>query len=150
MGGICFVPFLLLLPETCRNIVGNGSRTAGRRNQALLPALNPRIRNTPVSKSAEPCHKLRTFPNPFKCLRIVFKRHDALLLASNALFYLKYSCLQASLAPLMMQHYGLSALQAGLCYLPYGIACIAASYLVGMFAFFLHSCPVYTRLELDS
>ena len=139
LGGICFVPFVLFLPETCRNVVGNGIHTAGRRNQALLNALSPRERRVSISHDAKLCYKLRTFPNPFKCMRIVCKRNDALLLASNGLFYLKYSCLQASLAPLMMQHYGLNALQAGLCYLPYGIACIAASYLVGMLS--IHFAP---------
>lgn len=136
LGGICFVPFVLFLPETCRNIVGNGSYPAGRRNKALLHALCPKTSNIPASHNVKkPCHKLRAFPNPFKCLRIVFRRHDALLLTSNGLFYLTYSCLQASLAPLLMRHYGLNALQAGLCYLPYGTACIAASYLVGISPF---------------
>ena len=39
--------------------------------------------------------------------------------------------MQASLAPLLMQIYGLNALQVGLTYLPYGVGCGVASYLAG-------------------
>ncbi|KAJ4396978.1 hypothetical protein N0V93_001202 [Gnomoniopsis smithogilvyi] len=130
MGGASLFPFFVLFPETCRNIVGNGSLDGGGRlNKPLAHVLSPMREGRAHDK--KPTHRLQRFPNPFKCLRIVARRHDALLLVSNALFYLTYSCVQASLATLVMQHYGLNALQAGLCYLPYGVASIIASYLVG-------------------
>lgn len=149
MGGACLLPFVLLFPETCRNVVGNGSFAGGRLNEPLVRVLSPPRED----KSGQPAglhekeltHTLQRIPNPFKCLRILGHRHDALLLASNSLFYLTYSCVQASLATLVMQHYGLNALQAGLCYLPYGIASIMASYLVGMFfqAIMVKSLPSF-------
>lgn len=39
--------------------------------------------------------------------------------------------MQASLSPLLIRIYGLNALQVGLAYLPYGIACGLASYAAG-------------------
>lgn len=72
-------------------------------------------------------------PNPFKCLRMIFHKNTALVLSSNAIFYMKYSCVQASLSPLLMKIYGLNTLQAGLTYLAFGIASAVASYGAGEF-----------------
>lgn len=134
LGGGCLVPFILFFPETCRSVVGNGNYTAGRLNEPLVPALRPKNRSAPP-ENMKLNHAFRRIPNPLKCLRIIIRRHDALLLMSNALFYITYSCLQASLAPLMMQYYGLNALEAGLCYLSYGLATITSSFLVGIVPF---------------
>lgn len=131
LGGVCLASFALLFPETCRSVVGNGSHAGGRLNEPLFSMLAPRNRRPPPANS-KLGHTLRKIPNPLKCLRIVARRHDALLLTSNALFYVTYSCLQASLAPLMMQYYGLNALEAGLCYLSYGLATMTSSFLIGM------------------
>ncbi|MCJ1285607.1 hypothetical protein MMC26_004948 [Xylographa opegraphella] len=73
------------------------------------------------------------FPNPIRSLRLVFHKTTSLVLFSNAIFYMKYSCVQASLSPLLIKVYGLNELQVGLAYLAFGIACAAASYTVGKF-----------------
>jgi predicted MFS family arabinose efflux permease len=112
--------------------VGNGAyTTGGPLNRAFIATLTPETRDGPPEEKARLTHKLQRFPNPFKCLKIVVRRHDALLLTSNSLFYATYSCIHAALAPLVMSRYGLNALQAGLCYLAYGLATISSSYLVG-------------------
>lgn len=132
MGGFCSAACFLLLPETCRNVVGNGAYTTGGRiNRACLAVLTPKTRTRPDGEMARLGPRLSRVPNPFRCLKIVVRRHDALLLASYSLFYAAYSCLQAALAPLVMQRYGLNALQAGLCFLAYGVATISSSYAVG-------------------
>jgi hypothetical protein len=60
-----------------------------------------------------------------------FHKNTALVLSSNAIFYMKYSCVQASLSPLLMKIYGLNTLQVGLTYLAFGIASALASYGAG-------------------
>ena len=45
---------------------------------------------------------------------------------------MKYSCVQALLAPLLQDRYGLSILEVGVCYLAFGSATAIASYGVGM------------------
>lgn len=70
-------------------------------------------------------------PNLFPCLRIIFHKATAIIVYSNAVFYLSYSCIQASLASLLQEHYGLSILEVGFCYLAFGSA---TSYRVGMIA----------------
>ena len=135
---MCSSDLFILLPETCRNVVGNGAYTAGGRwNRAFLTVLAPATREGPPEEATGLSHKLQRFPNPFTCLKILVRRHDALLLTSNSLFYGTYSCLQAALAPLVISRYGLNALQAGLCYLAYGSATIFSSYLSGKKIFVL-------------
>ncbi|KAI4123830.1 MAG: hypothetical protein LQ341_007145, partial [Variospora aurantia] len=77
-----------------------------------------------------------------------FEKDTALVLVANAIFYVNYSCLQASLSTLIMDLYGLNALQAGLTYLPYGIACGVTSFLIGMLVF--HSLKPGLLTKLDS
>ncbi len=73
-------------------------------------------------------------PNLFPCLRIIFHKATAIVLYSNAVFYMNYSCIQTSLAPLLQEHYGLSILEVGFGYLAFGSATAIASYGVGMIA----------------
>jgi predicted MFS family arabinose efflux permease len=130
MGGLVFASCILFLPETCRNVVGNGRYEAKMPfNKPVWRALAPK--SQPESMMGP---RLKHCPNPFTCLKILRHKSDCLILFSNALFYIGYSCLQAALAPLLMSRYGLNALQAGLCYLAYGVAAICSSYIVGKFA----------------
>ncbi|KAI0015391.1 putative major facilitator superfamily transporter [Xylariomycetidae sp. FL0641] len=128
VGGICLFCFVLWFPETCRHVVGNGSIRAVGVNRPVLSINAPQAAKR-KNNSASP--KLRTIPNPLRCLRLIFRKEDALVLASNATFYTNYSCIQASLANLVMQKYQLNGFEAGLCYLAYGIATLASSFAVG-------------------
>ena len=126
---MCLLLILVLLPETARNIVGNGS---------IFPT---GIHRSPISsslgrgqhKSYKTGRQSTTFrfPNPLRCLRIICHKNTSFVLISNAIFYMNYSCMQASLSPLLMHIYSLNALQVGLTYLPYGIGCGLASYAAG-------------------
>lgn len=130
------MPFILLFPETSRLLVGNGSKPPRPLNKPLFTFLCPREAKQAARLEKEKPYAigypLQHIPNPFRCLKIVARRQDALLLFAYACIYSSYSCIQASLATLLMRFYGLNALQAGLCYLAYGIATFASSYVVGM------------------
>lgn len=128
LGGLCLLPFILFFPETGRNVVGNGSVQAKGINKPLfMMDLGQECESKGVGGP-----RLQRIPNPFRCLRFIVRREDSLVLASNAVFNMNYSCIQASLAHLMMSHYQLSGFQSGLCYLAYGIATLTSSYAVGM------------------
>ncbi|KAL8968607.1 MAG: hypothetical protein Q9197_004789, partial [Variospora fuerteventurae] len=133
------------LPETARRLVGNGSIPPSGINRSLLPC---KIRSDANHITARPFKERFRVPNPMSCLHIVFEKDTALVLVANAIFYVNYSCLQASLATLIMDLYGLNALQAGLTYLPYGIACGFTSFLIGMLVF--HSLKPGLLTKLDS
>ena len=61
-------------------------------------------------------------PNPFTSLRMIYYKSTALVLSSNAIFYARYSCVRASLSPLLMKICGLNMLHVGLAYLAFGVA----------------------------
>jgi energy-coupling factor transporter transmembrane protein EcfT len=128
LSGVVWIIFLVAFPETCRNIVGNGNQTPRGINKNVLSLLSkPKSRNA----SKAPRIKLHHIPNPFPCLLIIFHKDTALILAINALFYVSYICLQASLSLLLATIYSLSGTNVGLCYLSYGIACALATYGTG-------------------
>ena len=130
LSGLCLLLILLFLPETARSIVGDGSIAPSGINRSLLS----RIRNSPKygpTASTRSTRSSTNLVNPLGCLQIVCHKDTALVLFANAIFYMNYSCMQASLSPLLMGIYRLNALQVGLTYLPYGIACGIASYVVG-------------------
>ncbi|KAL8724289.1 MAG: hypothetical protein Q9166_008036 [cf. Caloplaca sp. 2 TL-2023] len=128
LSGLCLALIISLLPETARKLVGNGSIPTKGINRSVSS-----FRVTSRTSQSTPGHvkPQSRLPNPISCLRIVFHKDTALVLVANAIFYMNYSCMQASLSPLLMKIYGLNALEVGLTYLPYGIACGVASFLVG-------------------
>jgi MFS family permease len=130
LSGVVWIIFLVGFPETCRNIVGNGSKPPRGINASLLALLS---RSTSPKSIKAPRCRLRHIPNPFPCLLIIFHKDTALILAVNAIFYVNYICLQASLSPLLTQIYSLSGTNVGLCYLSYGIACAFATYGTGLY-----------------
>jgi predicted MFS family arabinose efflux permease len=128
LSGVVWITFLVAFPETCRNIVENGSKSPRGINASLL-ALLSQNKSSDTAKAPKP--KLHHIPNPLPCLLIVLHKDTALILAVNAIFYVNYICLQASLSPLLTQVYSLSGTDVGLCYLSYGIACALATYGTG-------------------
>ncbi|KAK5167351.1 uncharacterized protein LTR77_007050 [Saxophila tyrrhenica] len=111
----------LFFYETARSIVDNGSIPPQRFNWNILQFLQKGRRDEPPKPV-----RLRA-PNVVPCLKLIFHKNTLPVLLANATFYMTYSFLQATTAPLLQQLYGLSPLQAGLCYLPYGVAGAVAS-----------------------
>lgn len=131
LSGAVFVLLLILLPETSRKLVGNGSIQAKGINKSFIDQI--RQKHMPVSSEVMPTPQLQ-LPNLLPCFRLILHKDTAIVLFSNAMFYMKYSCVQASLAPLLQDKYGLGVLQVGFCYLAFGSATAIASYGVGMIA----------------
>jgi predicted MFS family arabinose efflux permease len=131
LSGVVWIAFLAIFPETSRKIVGNGSKSPRGINRTLLPKSF-----TIESSSGGPADPVRIdhIPNPLPSLFVILYKDTAIIEAVNALFYVNYICLQASLSPLLVQKHGLSGTNIGLCYLSYGIACAIATYGTGMLA----------------
>jgi MFS family permease len=120
-SGMVLALLALFLFETARNVVGNGSIRPTGINKAMIVAHQYKS-----MEKAENKPKLRV-PNIIPCFEIIFHKHTFPVLMANATFYMMYSILQATLAPLLQRYYGLSPLQAGLCYLSFGCASPIAS-----------------------
>jgi multidrug resistance protein len=120
-SGLLLLLLALFLYETARSIVGNGSIPASRLNVPLLELMRRR-------HAQESTKRVRPrVPNILPCLRLIFHKHTLPVLLANATFYMIYSCLQATLAALLQEHYHLTPFEAGLCYLSFGVAAGGAS-----------------------
>ena len=130
LSGFCLVVLFVFLPETARTIVGSGGYPA------TVPGLDI------CSKSGRQKHfpqrtdnssligRLR-LPNPLKCLVLLAKKENTLVIMINAICYTTYCCVQASLALLFIEIYHFKDIQAGLVYLPFGCGCVIASLVSG-------------------
>jgi MFS family permease len=137
LTGAWLVPFFIFFPETARKIVGNGSIPPPRWNMSLSSYLKTRKVSRTDREAAEmavdPKSRKLAFPNPLPTLAIVFQKDTSLLLVSNALMFAGFYDVAASIPPIFRSSYGLSDLQIGLCYLPFGVGSSLASILNGKF-----------------
>ncbi|KAI1212055.1 MFS general substrate transporter [Annulohypoxylon truncatum] len=120
---------LLLLPETCRSIVGNGSYWPPLINLppiTLLCALRQR------DTIQRPDQKVRTgLLNPLSVLSLLKNRSTLAAVLCYGIYYTIYSCLQASLSTVFVETYSITGLVAGLSYLPFGVACATSAFVAG-------------------
>jgi hypothetical protein len=123
---ICLILIIFTLPETARNVVGNGS---------VRPTVIYRLpysRSSPgVCETETPALRTTKLPNPLACLHRLGNKDSAIEIFTISIFYMAMTCLQASLSSLFMVLYGLDDLQAGLVYLPFGVGAASAAFLTG-------------------
>ncbi|MCJ1406184.1 hypothetical protein MMC19_000249 [Ptychographa xylographoides] len=147
------IPYIIFIPETARNIIGNGSVAPQAWNRTLLacfqqrkltkstththdPAPSPSTQDPGVLQTPVPPQptltrpKLR-FPNPLKCLTITVEKDVSIVLIYNSLIYVAVMVVNASLPALFADIYAFNDLQIGLCYLPTAAASCIASILSG-------------------
>ncbi|KAG6999618.1 itaconate transport protein [Physcia stellaris] len=141
------------LPETARNVVGNGGLEATgwhktwtsillsqRRGKAIVRqvesgekdvdyegARSPRQTGT----TARSMKDLLRLANPLAALRIIFWKDTALVLWMAASPYAVWYCVQASIPPIYQDIYGFDELQIGLSFLTGGFGTVLGGYLNG-------------------
>lgn len=129
LTGAYLVVVTLLLPETQRKIVGNGSVPARGVHRSLFDWLS---RDRKRTDSRAQSHERTLFiPNPFKCIAMLFSKGNFTVILIGSITYMVKMTLQTSLAAQCIEVYGLDYLQAGLVYLPSGIGGAIASYTTG-------------------
>nr|POE99461.1 itaconate transport protein [Quercus suber] len=131
------VPVAIFMPETCRNVVDDGSVPSGRWNRTYIKRrVEKRLtgegrpleytRKTEMAKT----RKLH-FPNPLETVKIVFTRE-----AGYALGYVGIVCCgfyaTAALIPSQFGRvYNFNQIQIALCYLPLGVGSTIAAFVRG-------------------
>ena len=145
ISGLFLVPYVLTVPETGRNVVGNGSIPPQGWNMSVLDYLRFRKRAQAkggLSRTATAekrrltqaelaqHHKLR-FPNPLNTVYIITEKDVAIVLLYNALIYTAFYDIIASIPQIFQEIYGFNDLQIGLCYIPFGVGCAVASWVNG-------------------
>lgn len=134
---ILLVVFVFFFPETCRNVVGNGSIPAKGVNLSILGYLQQRrhARETePLadSQSFVLAKKQKfNFPNPLATLKILGEKESCMVLLYNGFFFTGMMVVTASLPDLFKKTYNLDELHIGLCYIALGMGSFAASLSMG-------------------
>lgn len=118
---------IFLLPETSRNIVGNGSIQPPRHLQLPVPGLMCERRQDEPTQNQRP----RRIPNPLKSLAILIRKDNFLIIVACGLLYVVYTCINASLSTLFIEIYGLQEWEAGLIYLPFGLGGTVSTFFSG-------------------
>lgn len=146
LTAVFLVPYALTVPETGRNVVGNGSIPPQGWNMTIFEWIRFRkeeksgddeLARTATSdrrrlQQAELARgrKLR-WPNPLKTIHIVMEKDMAVVLFYNAIIYTAIYDIMATIPKLFHETYGFNDLEVGLCYLPFGVGCALSSFLTG-------------------
>lgn len=152
-SAVILVTMLLLLPETGRNIVGNGSKPV--KSPGKLPLLRKPIMDvleaaksiqSDTDQDQNPRGASNSF-NPFSS--ILMLKDPGTLIASICfgIYYMVHTCLQASLSTVFVDIYQVSGLVAGLIYIPFGLGCSIASFIAGKKQVSFH-VPCYLDLTI--
>ncbi|EFY85464.1 Major Facilitator Superfamily protein [Metarhizium acridum CQMa 102] len=141
LGGSCLALILLSLPETSRVIVGNGSiapkgiyltlfSVIARNKKGKSSGSHSLDDSTNMALSVEHGPKF-TLPNPLNCLKVLLWKDVAVILSCNGIYYMIYCSIKASLSTLFIEIYHYESLGLGLIYMPFGIACLAGTFIWG-------------------
>lgn len=130
MSGVNLLILSLIMPETSRRMVDDGSIRPPRLiNRPLLLNLKSSASRRSDAEVA-PKRAIR-FPNPLTCLITLWQRASFLVILVGGIQYTVYGCLAASFSTLMIRMYSLNYLTCGLIYLPCGIGGVLAAYTTG-------------------
>ena len=139
-SGICLLCSLVILTETKRTIVGNGSVTP-RSIFNYAPVLRLKaVRKmlhlgNPELESLEPPVKF----NLFAPLEILRNARINLLLYIAGLQFATYTTHQTALSTVLSSKYNLKVLEVGLCYLPTGLCTMATVVISGRYLNWFYS-----------
>ncbi|KAK3955714.1 MFS general substrate transporter [Pseudoneurospora amorphoporcata] len=144
MTGSYLVIVILLIPETQRKVVGNGSIPPRGIHKSLFETLSRKRRcrgenndghvETQIAQPADTKKARRCqIPNPFTCIPMLFLKGNLVVILIGSITYAVKMTLQTSLAAQCIEIYDLDYLQAGLIYLPSGVGGALASYTTGKF-----------------
>ncbi|KAK4188414.1 major facilitator superfamily domain-containing protein [Podospora australis] len=126
------IPYTFTVPETGRNVVGNGSILPRGINKTLIELIRShRQRPGEAAETGQPPKRKLQFPNPFNALKVILEKDLGLLLFYNTMTYLVFILITATLSTEFSDIYHYSDLQLGLCYLPYGVGCCVAALVQG-------------------
>ncbi|TID15084.1 MFS general substrate transporter [Venturia nashicola] len=135
-GGVLLILFGIFFPETCRNVVGNGSIPARGVNRSVLGYMQQRKRNADLgsltSKKPENGEKRKlNIPNPLRTLKILGEKESALVLLYNGFFFNGQMIVSAGLPYMLKQAYGYNELKIGLCFITLGFGCLTSALSMG-------------------
>ena len=135
LGASFFLLLAVFLPETGRNLVGNGSIDAGDWNKPLSRCLIPPVKTVPREKvertQSIPRRIIELIPNPFRSWRLFFSKDIGMVLLLAGVFDMSLTMVLVSLPTLFAEQYGLDQISMALCYIMPSMGLIAGGYFNG-------------------
>jgi MFS family permease len=137
-AGVFLVVMIVILPETLRSMVGNGSKPAKGLSMSLLayiqlkrhPDTRPnRLERTTSSSSGSK----RLSVDVLGPIKIICSIEVTLIIIFMSVYYTVWQMVIASLSTLFKRTYHLSELQIGLTFLGNGLGCIVGTLTTGKF-----------------
>ncbi|KGQ09273.1 Quinidine resistance protein 1 [Beauveria bassiana D1-5] len=128
-GVVASLLLVIFLPETQREIAGNGSNPLSGLHKPIVA-----LTKTAKVPGAVPTPKTRplNLKNVLKPLTHVFKKDIFILLSWGAVVYTLWSMVTSSTATVLLKAFPrLTQWQIGLCFLPNGIGCVLGSISTG-------------------
>ncbi len=122
--------FLLFIPETCRNVVGNGSvRPKHFWNKTFVSFMYANrgdgFDRTTSSQSQDMPKTAHT--NPFRSLKVLFEYPTSPIIIFNGLTFGMYYATMASLPESLHDIYNFDEVRVGLAYIPVSVGTILAT-----------------------
>ncbi|KAF3407473.1 Quinidine resistance protein 2 [Talaromyces pinophilus] len=127
-----FSIYLLFIPETCRNIVGNGSIPPQSWNKpAIQYVKDKRKKNESRDAAKRETMSKKQRPNLLSSIPILFQKESFLILIYGAFVYSGYIMILTGLPRQLSSTYNYNSIQVGLCYIPIGVGPIIIRPIVG-------------------
>ena len=135
--GVVFIPCALFFPETCRNVVGDGSVPPPKwsrcyTNTKVEKRLIAESKPIPYDKRNELAKKRKhRIPNPLETVKIVFTKEAGFALGYIGLVCCSYYATVTLIPSQFGRIYGFNQIQIALCYLPLGCGSMLAAFVRG-------------------
>ncbi|TQV99399.1 hypothetical protein V2A60_004877 [Cordyceps javanica] len=138
-AGVFIIIYVPLVPETARNVVGNGSVPPPAMNKSIISSMywRRKRRDLEANPGEEPIPEPKQLPrkvpipNIWGAIRIAFEKDVGLLLLFNSLLVMSNYAMLVPLQDVVRRRYHFNDLQVGLCYIPYAIGNIIGALLMG-------------------
>ncbi|KAN0115479.1 MFS general substrate transporter [Hyaloscypha variabilis] len=130
-GGVMLLVYVLFMPETCRNIVGNGSIPPQRWNRPLIAYLKAGRFNSTEPESSAPLRSSKKRPGILSSIPIILEKESFLIMFYGGIVYAGYMLIITGLPQQLASTYHFNSVQVGLCYLPIGFGPLLIRPIIG-------------------
>lgn len=136
-SAVVFIPLILFMPETCRNVVDNSSIPPPFFSQNITDTIRHRHRADKgliinEAKHAEFAARYKfRFPNPISTLKVLLDLESAILLIATGLGLGCYYAISTGASVAFSENYGFNQVKIGLIFIPVGAGSVLSAFTSG-------------------
>lgn len=135
-SGVVVTALFVMLPETGRSVVGNGSVPPQKWNRSVMQWYRSK-KGKPINGQGvdevdlSTIQKPKRRPNPLSSLLILLEPQGGITLGFGAIFFTGYFMVMTTLSEQITERFGYSSAITGLCYLPLGFGSLVSRWSAG-------------------